>query len=185
MRQHCRYQPETLPKWVAVELAIDILNNLVPSRPATRMSSSIPPGWNLRYGVILYTLPLKTDQASSGVLCWLRQHIAHCRILCCWVIYAHLFLLSQGHTRMRRLNSPSSAHPALSSAETSPSPSPSDPCHSVSTSPNPAPSTPVRAPLCPSLPWALAGLAIIAWACLRPHHHHCSHRRDARPGPQA
>jgi hypothetical protein len=42
---------------------------LVPSRPATRMSSSTPPGWNLRYGVMLYTTPLNADHASSSVLC--------------------------------------------------------------------------------------------------------------------
>ena len=47
----------------------DSLNSLVPSLPATRMSSSSPPGWNGRYGVMLYTFPLKADQASSLLLC--------------------------------------------------------------------------------------------------------------------
>lgn len=33
------------------------------------MSWDAPPGWKSMYGVILYTLPWKTDQASSFFLC--------------------------------------------------------------------------------------------------------------------
>jgi hypothetical protein len=46
------------------------LKSFVPSLPATRIISFSPPGWKGRYGVILYTLPLNTDQASSLLLCW-------------------------------------------------------------------------------------------------------------------
>lgn len=45
------------------------LNNFVPSLPATRISSSSPPGWKRRYGVILYTIPLNALHASSRDLC--------------------------------------------------------------------------------------------------------------------
>lgn len=66
MCEHCsQYRIRIL---VSAQLS-DLLNNLVPSRPATRISSSSPPGWKRRYGVILYTTPLNTLQASSRVLC--------------------------------------------------------------------------------------------------------------------
>ena len=32
-------------------------NSMVLSMPAALSSSSLPPGWNLKYGVMLYTLP--------------------------------------------------------------------------------------------------------------------------------
>lgn len=43
--------------------------SLLPSRPATRISSFSPPGWYGKYDVMLYTLPLNADHASSRVRC--------------------------------------------------------------------------------------------------------------------
>lgn len=51
----------------------NLLNSLVPSLPATRIKSLTPPGWNFKYGVILYTLPWIAVHASSGLLCFLSS----------------------------------------------------------------------------------------------------------------
>ena len=43
-------------------------NNLLPSLPAARINSGSPPGWYGAYGLILYTLPPNTVQASFPFL---------------------------------------------------------------------------------------------------------------------
>lgn len=44
------------------------INNFVASRPAARINSASPPGWNGKYGVMLYTLPCQLVHAGFPFL---------------------------------------------------------------------------------------------------------------------